>query len=370
MQSKGLSRVFSNTTVQKHQSFTGGYFSNLYAKREGLGLEAKIYLLKAAALLKQETALKQLSQDIMNYAKITERGLHFEAPSHYYWIYSSNVKLTALALEAFLDSGLSFPQANLVIQYFNSSVNKNGSWGNTITNAAVIRAYNAYYKKYETQEPDFKAILSENGKNIFETSFKGRKEVSSAFESSFKDFFQNSKDVLVEVSKNGAGRLYYTLGLDYYPQKTDTPVVAGFKVEKEIKPLGGLNTLKAGQRAEITITVSTDQERRFVVLQDYLPAGLEVVDFSLATEGREKYADDEDEEDDAGDYSYTPFLRREIYDDSIAVFADYMPKGTFKFTYTVSASTQGSFKVPPAWVNAMYEPEVYGRTASSTFEIQ
>lgn len=348
----------------------GGYFSNLYAKRSDFGLEAKIYMLKAAALLKQETALKELSQDIINYSKITERGLHFEAPSVYYWIYTSNVKLTALVLESFLDSGLKLPQDNLVMQYFNSSAGKDGAWGNTLTNAAVIRAYNAYYKKYESQESDFKAKISENGKTVFEKSFKGRKDVSYSFESTFKDFFANDKQVILDVSKAGTGRLYYTLGLAYYPQKVDTPVSAGFKVKKEIKPLGGRNTLSAGERAEITITVSTDQERRFVVLQDYLPAGFEVVDFSLATEGREKYEDDQSGEEDDGDYSYTPFFRQEIYDDSIAAFADYMPKGTFKFTYTVSASTQGSFKVPPAWVNAMYQPEVYGRTASSTFEIK
>jgi len=256
------------------------------------------------------------------------------------------------------------------MQYFNTSAGKDGAWGNTLANAAVIRAYNAYYKKYEAQEPDFKATLSQKDKIIFEKSFKGRKEVSSSFESSFKDFFANGKDVLLGIGKEGTGRLYYSLGLAYYPQKVDTPVAAGFKVEKEIKPLGGRNTLSAGERAEITIKVTTDQERRFIVLQDYLPAGFEVVDFSLATEGRENYQDGQSGEENDTDYSYTPFFRQEIYDDSIAAFADYMPKGTFKFTYTVSASTQGSFKVPPAWVNAMYQPEVYGRTASSTFEIK
>ena len=353
----------------------GGYFSNLYMQKDNLGLEAKIYLLKTAALLKQETALKQLSADIMNYAKESERGFHFEAPSSYRWLYTSDTKVTALALDAFLTAGIDFPQAYKAVQYLNSSVNKDGSWGNTLTNAAVIRAFNTYYKHYESQTPDFKAYMEKDGQNIFETYFKDRKNVSASFEKSFKDFFTSGEE-LVKIGKtDGSGNLYYSLGLAYYPQQLDSSVSAGFKVEKEIKPLGGVSALKAGQRAEVTITVSTTQDRRFIVLQDYLPAGFEVVDFTLATEGEEETSSDDEDEDKAANpyaeyFSGNPFFRQEIYDDSIAAFADYLPAGTYKFKYTVNASVQGSFKVPPAWVNAMYEPEVYGRTASGSFEIE
>ena len=217
--------------------------------------------------------------------------------------------------------------------------------------------------------------MEKDGQNIFEVYFKDRKNVSASFEKSFKDFFTSGGEELVKIGKtDGSGNLYYSLGLSYYPQQLDNAVSAGFNVEKEIKPLGGVPSLKAGQRAEVTITVTTTQDRRFVVLQDYLPAGFEVVDFSLATEGEEKTSADDEQDKAANPYaeyfSGNPFFRQEIYDDSIAAFADYMPAGTYKFKYTVNASVQGSFKVPPAWVNAMYQPEVYGRTASGSFEIK
>ena len=343
----------------------GGYFSNLYARSGELGLEAKIYLFKAAKLLKRKSAFKKLYADIMNYGKISERGLHFEAPSHYRWIYTSNVRVTAMALEALLSQNAPFPQDYQAAAYLNASVGPDGAWGNTLTNAAVIRAFNAYYVKNEAQEPDFKAFLKEGGKNIFEASFKGRKQDFASFEKSFKEFFKNSDAVVLNAGKEGKGKLYYSLGLAYYPKELKEPVSAGFKVEKEIKPFGGNNSLKAGERAEVVITVSTDQARRFVVLQDYLPAGFEIVDESLATEGADIVADD-----DGAESYYNPFHRREIYDDSIAAFADYMPKGVYKFKYTVTASTSGYFKVPPAWVNAMYAPEVYGRTGSGEYTIK
>lgn len=343
----------------------GGYFSNLYSRAGELGLEAKIYLFKAAKLLKQESAFKKLYADIMNYGRISERGLYFEAPASYRWIYSSNARATALALEALLSQNAPFPQAYKAVEYLNASAGADGAWGNTLTNAAVIRAFNAYYLKNEVQEPDFKAFLKEGGKNIFEASFKGRKQDFASFEKSFKDFFNSSEEVALTAGKEGKGNLYYSLGLSYYPKELNEPVSAGFKVEKEIKPLGGVSSLRAGERAEVTITVSAEQDRRFVVLQDYLPAGFEVVDESLAVEGVDVAAAEDDAEN-----GYNPFHRREIYDDSIAAFADYMPKGVYKYKYTVAASTSGYFKVPPAWVNAMYAPEVYGRTASGEYTIK
>lgn len=340
------------------------YFSNLYAKNADLGLEAKIYLFKAAYLLKREKAFKTLYSNIINYGRVSERGIHFEAPLSYRWIYSSNTRLTALALEALLNTKAPFSQAYKAVEYLNSSVDKDGTWGNTITNAAVIRAFNIYYQKNEAKEPDFKAFLKENGKNIFEVSFKGGKQEAAKFAYSFKDFFKKSNEVALKAVKDGEGTLYYSLGMSYYPKEFKTPAYAGFTVNKSIRPLGGASDISAGQRAEITVTVSTDQERRFVVLQDYLPAGLEIVDFTLATEGENTDLSYEDNLD------YNPFIRSEIYDDSIAAFADYMPKGTYTFKYTVSAVSSGEFNVPPAWVNAMYQPEVFGRTASGKFTIK
>ena len=346
----------------------GGYFSNLYAQNQdgALSIEAKIYLFKAAYILKQDSAYKALYADIMNYGRISERGVYFQASPSYGWFYTSDIRATALALEALLSANAPFPQAYKAIAYLNSSLSKDGGFGNTLNNAAAIRAYDMYYRKNESEEPDFKAFLKRNDKNIFDASFKGRKQESSVFEESFKDFFKDSREAALSVGKEGRGNLYYSLGLSYYPQSLKTAVSAGFRVSKEIKPLGGKKTLKAGERAEVIITLSTDQDRTFVALQDYLPAGFEIVDETLATEGL-NFQPAPEENSPQG---VNPFVRREIYDDSIVAFANYMPRGSYKFRYTVTASTSGSFKVPPVWVNAMYWPEVYGRSAQSDYTIE
>ncbi len=361
----GTLRAYAVYALALSGANAGGHFSNVYAQNQNLGLEAKIYLFKAAYILKQESAYKALYADIMNYGRVSERGVYFQAPTAYSWLYTSDIRATALALEALLSTNAPFPQDYKAVSYLNSSLSEDGSFGNTLNNAAAIRAYNAYYRKNESQEPDFKAFLKQDGKNIFDVSFKGRKQESGVFEKNFKEFFKDKRDVALNVGKEGEGNLYYGLGMSYYPQSLKSAVSAGFRVSKEIKPLGGKKDLKAGERAEIIITVSTDQDRTFVALQDYLPAGFEIVDETLATEGIVPQPRGEEDEQSAD-----PFIRREIYDDSIVAFADYMPQGVYKFKYTVTASTSGAFKVPPAWVNAMYWPEVYGRTAQSEYTIK
>ena len=51
-------------------------------------------------------------------------------------------------------------------------------------------------------------------------------------------------------------------------------------------------------------------------------------------------------------------------------FADYVAAGTHVMTYKARATIDGAFAVPPAHVEAMYEPDVMGRTASTTLVVK
>ena len=116
----------------------------------------------------------------------------------------------------------------------------------------------------------------------------------------------------------------------------------------------------AGQRYQITLTVVSPAPRWFVALEDFIPAGFELVNTSLATE-------DDSVDDSTSSYA---FRHAEQYDNRITVFADYLPAGTHTYSYVVTARTRGSFSYPAAWVSQMYEPEVFGRNATSSVVIE
>ena len=51
---------------------------------------------------------------------------------------------------------------------------KNGRWGNTQENAIAMEALVAYYKKYESQVPDFRAVVKLASDEIARETFQGR----------------------------------------------------------------------------------------------------------------------------------------------------------------------------------------------------
>jgi len=54
----------------------------------------------------------------------------------------------------------------------------------------------------------------------------------------------------------------------------------------------------------------------------------------------------------------------EFGDHQAEAFSSSIGGGSYDFTYTVRATTAGSYIVPPAKAEGMYAPETFGRTAT------
>jgi uncharacterized protein YfaS (alpha-2-macroglobulin family) len=173
------------------------------------------------------------------------------------------------------------------------------------------------------------------------------------------------------VSREGPGRLYYTLRLSYAPGESAPSRDMGMSVTRTVKKLYGPGegeTLGPGARAVVTLKVKTPKVRTFVALENPLPAGLEIVDMSYATESKED-ARLLEEKAERGD-EWGGFARAESYDDRLVVFADYLGEGEHAYSFLVQATVAGSFSAPPPFVEQMYQPEVFGRGAGERVEIR
>ncbi|MCS7261610.1 MAG: hypothetical protein NZ765_12680, partial [Anaerolineae bacterium] len=56
------------------------------------------------------------------------------------------------------------------------------------------------------------------------------------------------------------------------------------------------------------------------------------------------------------------YSRSELRDEKVVLFADYLPKGTYEYSYTMRATTAGDFHVIPTLAWEFYFPEVFGRS--------
>ena len=55
------------------------------------------------------------------------------------------------------------------------------------------------------------------------------------------------------------------------------------------------------------------------------------------------------------------YARAEVRDDRVALFAPYLSRGTYEYSYTIRVTTAGRFNVIPTFANDRYFPEVFGR---------
>lgn len=341
-------------------------FNTLYAKRASLPVSARAYLLKAAQVSGRSQVQKEaLAQGILNQAVYTPQAVYFDAPEEMPWLHMGNVKTTALALDALLFARQPFEQAFESASWLIRQLNAQGHWNNTSDNAAVFTALNTYYHAKESAEPDFAASVKLGAKTVFEQTFKGRSAEAKNGFVPFNEAYGQDAETRVTFGKAGAGTLYYTLGQVYEPRAYETPVNAGFEISRELTALDGkpVQTVRAGERYKVTLTVKNAAPRHFVVAEDFVPAGFEIVNSELATESADIAVTD----GGADDYA---FARDEKYDDRIAAFADWLPAGTHTYSYVVSALTPGTFAWPCAWASQMYEPAVFGRNSTQTLVIE
>ncbi|MGI9031014.1 MAG: hypothetical protein ACR2HP_13690, partial [Ilumatobacteraceae bacterium] len=193
----------------------------------------------------------------------------------------------------------------------------------------------------------------------------------------------------ITIGHEGAGRLYYRIGLRTAPTSLDIKALdRGFVVDRTYEAVDdpadvsreadGTWRIRAGARVRVRLTLVAESQRTHVALVDPLPAGLEIVNPTLATsqeapptEGGALDGDGEGGEggDVGGDVDriswWGPwFDHQNVRDDRAEAFAQYLGAGVYDYSYIAQATTPGEFVVPPTRAEEIYAPETFGRTAT------
>ena len=244
-----------------------------------------------------------------------------------------------------------------------------GAWRNTQENAYALVALSDYAGVYESELPDFTARAWVGGANVLDVAFKGRELATKTVQTDMRQILgmtERSGDELLPVvlQRQGQGRLYYRLGAEWAPAQADLPARAqGFTVTRALRTRTGPATtsVPAGEPIAVDLTIRSDTRVRYVVLDVPLPAGLEGVSRTLG-KGRGAAVL-------AGTRGWW-VSHEEQRPDRVVVFADDLPPGTHHHTIDLRSTSRGSFSFPPALAEAMYMPEVYGRTAGATLDVR
>lgn len=257
-----------------------------------------------------------------------------------------------------------------------------GHWENTQENAFVLLALDRYFQTYERATPDFIARAWLGDAYAGEQQFRGRSTDRQEFDVPMRYLAEHGAGAQnLTLQKQGTGRLYYRIGLQYAPASLKLAAADyGFTVERKYEAVDdpgdvrrdadGTWHIKAGAKVRVRLTMVAPSRRYHVALVDPLPAGLEALNPALAVTG----SIPEDQKAQPTNYGWwwwrTWFEHQNMRDDRVEAFASLLWDGVYDYSYVARATTPGAFVVPPPKAEEMYHPETFGRGATDRVVVE
>ncbi len=298
-----------------------------------------------------------------------------------------DAEATALALSALLAVLPDDPLVDPALRWLLDR-RQGPAWRSTRDTGAVVDALAAVVMRRGVERNDFALRVFVNDGAAPVKSFEIRNPAdgsrASLEEELAVDGLRAGRNT-VRLEKDGPGSFHWGLSLDAYTVSGEEDIPAAgnlLRVERrwvryaparegpaaeaasEDPPVGwtcldpavrpgddalpSLRVAGSGDLYRAVVVVEARAPMSYVLVEDPLPAGCEVV------EGREEGT----------------FDRFERRDDRAVFFLAQVPEGRHVLSYVVQAVFPGAYRALPATASGMYEPEVWGRSAEARLTVE
>ena len=339
-----------------------------------------------------QTEIEQITRFLMNRTTETAASAHFvtDYGDDAWLIMYSNRRADGVLLEALIKSN---PKNDLIPKLVRGLLDHRtkGRWSNTQENVFILLALDKYFQAFEKVTPNFVNRVWLGNAYAGEQKFVGRSVDSNLLEIPMNYLVEQGGTANLLFDKQGAGRLYYRIGLKYAPKNLNLkPADYGFTVLRSYEAVDnaadvkqeadGHWTIKAGARVRVRLTMVAQARRTHVALVDPLPAGLEILNPGLAvteeiptdTGGNKPVIEYGSQSYGRGYYYWRQywFEHQNFRDERAEAFTSLLWAGVYNYSYVARATTPGNFVVPPAKAEEMYHPETFGRTGTDFVRVE
>jgi alpha-2-macroglobulin len=357
------------------KSQLASYASTAWDNRFNMSLISRAQLASAMHEMPSVSGkYERLCNEILSMVRKTSTSSHWAERNSCYYCMGGDIATTAAVLDMLVKTDKNNPLSTEAVSYL-IHAQKNGYWNSTRSTALVLEALS-------------KQILSKRGHAIDEsyTVDLVKDSVSKTLVSGHfgkNDLLNQARgftnlseigagDGKLEISREGKGNLYYSMNFEYYlPFEKVGPVEQGFTVLREFVDNDGndieVSRVTAGDDFWTRLTLVVPETRRYVIVEDKLPAGLESVNEQLKDSGI--LTVDRPELAEGNRYSDYYFYHKEFRDDRTVLFADVLPPGVYEVMYKVRATTPGIYHHAPAQAYQMYFPDVFGHSDGDWMEV-
>ncbi len=325
--------------------------ARLYAIRTGLPKWGQAFLLRALYLGKADKAqIDEMQKVIASNITIKDgKAIVREsfAGEEYEMYMTSDVRATAMTLGALLEVNPTSELIGPLVQGLKSERTKVGTWVSTQENLWSLVALAEYGRRGATGSTT--ATVTVGGKRVMKQKITGAQVTSVKV-----PLGSTSGDDIAVTTDNGG-----VISVRVVEARVDPGAAMsnGFAITRKYTDDKGVEktSFKAGEIVRVELSVTADATRKWVAMVDPIPAGFEILNPKLAS--------------GTGSTASQAWDHQEMRDDRMLWFADNMYRGTYTLTYQARATIDGTFSVLPATVEAMYFPDVRGRTGMTTVTI-
>lgn len=358
-------------------------------------------------------------------------SLSLQGRDRLYQYYETPIKDTALLIKALAADDRDIAILDKVLRWILASRSKDGSWGSTNNTVAVIDALTDFLNWKKESESEFNLSMTLDSRQVGEMTFD-KSNILKSFEKFLTmDTLEKGKIQTFTFTKrninDAPNKYYYDMLLKYFlPVEKIPPRDEGFAITREFYKLDDeqntqpIYEAKQGDVLRGHLTITVPEVRNLMSVEDFIPAGMELVNLKLATEDASLQKPEFDNEyqqyprgsieggsetpqgklsqffskirffpssasilpfigmKELGDEYYgkrfKPTLAlqsdaEELRDDRLFLFVERVTPGVYHYDYFVRALVPGTFHHLPAITNEMYFPENFGRTRGELFEI-
>ena len=388
---QGNTQAFILYVLAEHGAGDLGRTISLYERRDLLGNYGKAYLAMTLNLLQpdEHSRVDTLLSDLTSAAILSATGAHWEEDTVDYWTMNTDTRSTSIILDAFTRLDADNPLLPNVVRWLMVARQAEGHWETTQETAWALIALTDYMVMTGELKGDYSYAVYLNGEPLGEGTVTSQNvdEQQQLVAEIAKLVGQESNRLLIERlppagDQTGEGRLYYAAYLRYYlPVEDVTALSRGVIVARQYTipdkcddatKCSPVSSADIGDVIQVKLTVIAPNDLYYLVVEDPLPAGCEALDLSLKTtsvvgqppemerkEGDEWYA-----------WGWWWFSHTELRDEKAVLFATYLPRGVYEYTYLIRASIPGEFLTMPSLAYEMYFPEVWGRSDGTKFVVE
>jgi hypothetical protein len=341
-------------------------------------LQGDVFSLAGLALTLDALGEDVLAQEIVD--RLAERARTANGRTHwagtaydgYYHqkTMASDVRSTALALSAFTQIRPGHELEGGIVRWLMGQRRSQG-WGSTNETSFAILGLTDHLlaAAFSETAANTNYTVSLNGAVIAEGALgKGAPAVTLQIPQEQLGAGENE----IVVMQDGGRPLYYTLNSRTYVAQAEIGTAGVIEIERTYldpetnKPL---ESLTAGQLVKVRLIVRMPERGSYMIVEDKLPGGLEALNEGLNTTS--KAADNYwMYNENAYSWQELGYNYKEIFGDRVSFFITEMTPSAHTFTYLARATLPGEFTAMPAQAYGMYNPTLWGRSASHQLAVE